>query len=157
MKEAVLQHFPENFQSVLKQHSIVSTEKDIMPAPNLDAYVFVRVLADCGQVAMDPSGCVSALIGAHVRMRGMSHLICAAAKERRCSELPRSTCCVCLANLLCCMACWFAWHCPVKVWALPRGAQRMHGDDYMSTRHEQGRDGGAQQGRAAGDALPQHP
>ena len=59
-KEAVLQHFPENFQSVLKQHSVMSAEKDIMPAPNLDAYVFVRMLADRGQVAMDPSGCAPA-------------------------------------------------------------------------------------------------
>ncbi|KAK9826391.1 hypothetical protein WJX81_006951 [Elliptochloris bilobata] len=56
VKEAVLQHMPENFQSVLKQHSKLSLEKDIMPAPNLDAYVFVRVLADCGQVAMDAAG-----------------------------------------------------------------------------------------------------
>lgn len=77
MKEAVLQHFPENFQSVLKQHSIISTEKDIMPAPNLDAYVFVRVLADCGQVAMDPSGCVTAFgalrVHAYRQERSVQH------------------------------------------------------------------------------------
>lgn len=104
MKEAVLQHFPENFQSVLKQHSIISTEKDIMPAPNLDAYVFVRVLADCGQVAMDPSGCVFAFEVLCVQAGFKSPRMCSC-NGRRCSEPPRSTLCLYSAAPFCCLAC----------------------------------------------------
>ncbi len=55
LREAVMQHLPPNFSSLLRQSSS-SAERDIMPAPALDAHVFVQVLADCGEVELDPSG-----------------------------------------------------------------------------------------------------
>lgn len=62
VKNAVLQHMPENYGSLLRQSNSSGEGRDMMPVPNLDAYVFVRVLADCGQVALDPKECAPATL-----------------------------------------------------------------------------------------------
>lgn len=41
------------------QESQLSESKDMIPAPKLDAYVFVKLLQDAGHVALD-DGCVAA-------------------------------------------------------------------------------------------------
>lgn len=65
VKNAVLQHMPENYGSLLRQSNSSGEGRDMMPVPNLDAYVFVRVLADCGQVALDPKECASRYLPLH--------------------------------------------------------------------------------------------
>ena len=46
--------FPERFQGLTQQ----TREEDMIPSPDLDAFVFARVLSDVGEVEMERSGCV---------------------------------------------------------------------------------------------------
>lgn len=55
LKEAVLEHLPESFQSLVKE-SANSETKDTIPTPDFDVHVFCRVLEDCGHIPIDSQG-----------------------------------------------------------------------------------------------------
>lgn len=55
MKNTVLNHMPQSFQSLVYQSS-ASTTKDMVPKPQLDAHVFCQVNEDLGSVDLDNDG-----------------------------------------------------------------------------------------------------
>ncbi|KDD75241.1 hypothetical protein H632_c790p1 [Helicosporidium sp. ATCC 50920] len=55
LKQTVGQNMPDNYQSLVRQVSH-QAEKDMVPSPCLDAFVFCRVLEDVGYVVVDDEG-----------------------------------------------------------------------------------------------------
>ena len=55
MRDNILKDFPPEFRATTKQ-SNVSETYDMMTRPNMDKYVFMRVLEDRGAVELDADG-----------------------------------------------------------------------------------------------------
>lgn len=56
MKQSVLKHLPEGFQSMIRQHDATSQGCDTKTEPDLDATVFCSVLRHCDTVDLDDEG-----------------------------------------------------------------------------------------------------
>jgi len=48
--DLVLKHLPQQFNSLVQQDTLVGETNDMVPSPNLDTHVFIRVRGDLGRV-----------------------------------------------------------------------------------------------------------